>query len=280
MKRFWIGLFFIFGMICCINSSELMDFYYHDYDLITRAVMVFDEKPEYKIEQEDDKIITYIFDAKLKASLPDSLIHHSPVFTQITSESNGDVLQVNFHTHEQMLFINFGFSHKGYKLVYDIYSIDKPTTVCQHRSFADFYTIVGFQDKAQRHLQIAESLEKTEKVSITEEATKSNDWLVRFIQTKVEFRNYLIPLWILLTICLGLLIVLTMLLLLLNKAKKRSKRNPQSKIASIQTGFGSDEFQKKLAHKLSKHQWDISSIAQELHLSEEKVKEYLSDTGE
>jgi hypothetical protein len=241
--------------------------------------MVFDEKPEYEIEQEDDKIITYIFDANLKANLPDSLIHHSPVFKEITTKGNGCVLQVVFHMHKKMVFMNFGFYHDGYKLVYDIYSIEKPTTATEHRSFADFYTIVGFQNKAERHLKLAETLAEQEEILPQQEIEKA-DWFAKFIQTNVEFKNYLIPIWVLLVVCLGLIIMLTVLLLLIRKAKSRSKGKLLSKLASVQTGFGSQEFQKKMAQELSKHDWDVSAIAQELFLSEEKVRKYLSETGE
>ncbi len=273
MKRIWIGFFLFFGLICYIYSTALTDFYYHDYDLITRAVMVFDEKPEYKIEQEDDKIITYIFDAKLKANLPDSLIHHSPVFKEITSKSNGGVLQVIFHTHKKMMFMNFGFYHDGYKLVYDIYSIEKPTAAAEHRSFADFYTIVGFQNKAERHLKLAETLAEHEEI-------EKADWFAQFIQTNVEFKTYIIPLWLLIVICSGLIIVLMILLLLIRKVKKRRKWFKRSQHAYIQSGFGSKDLQKRIIKRLSENDWDISAIAQELFLSEEKVRKYLSETGE
>jgi DNA-binding NarL/FixJ family response regulator len=180
----------------------------------------------------------------------------------------------------------FRFREKGdFKLVLDVFSKAEPEEYDEFISFGNFYVTVGNSQKGNAYLKKAEELKRnmpksletqiTEQVltvdtleASEEQIREQKDISEKQTAVKKKVKKDKIILFFV------LVVIFNIVVLIVRKLSKRKKNIAKIKESGFRRteGFGSPEFQKQMVAKLFGEGWEIKEIAQELNLSEERVK--------
>lgn len=134
-------------------AVTLNDIYSKDYEIISRLVLQFSEIPEYEIRQHPERreIIVTLENTTRANTVP--LIQQkptSPVIQSVrTTDSHGDRTVVTITTFQPYYLEHFTLENNNYRIVLDIYNKRQPDTHEEKLLFADFFSSVGFHQRAK-----------------------------------------------------------------------------------------------------------------------------------
>jgi len=303
MKRFLFVIFMILIIHSILFATVFNKIYHKDYGEVDRIVLVFNEKPDFNIIENNANIQIEILNCTKAVNIKDQSIDDSNILKNFTFYQYDNNLIITIAL-DQEFFLLKGSEYnleklelpgEIYKLVLDIFSTSEPKTIKEHEGFADFFNSVGFSKRAKFHLQEAEKLktqnlsskkqtpppvdrdlQKTEK---TDEDQPKKD--IPKTKKKNFFKSILESLrkldtTISIIILLILIIIIIILIVILNKKTSGSKT---TKIGYRTTeGFGDEEFRKKMVLKLAESGWKNEAIAKELNIKTEEVNKILKST--
>lgn len=293
-------------IIVPLISVQFNNIYHKNYGGIDRVVLVFSERPVYSLLEYEDYFqveVDYgVKDPTVKEEyFTDNQVLRSFRYLQYDEKL---IIKINLNENSRM---STGSDYKVevlelsgsvFKLVLDVFNTSTPKTIKEHQEYADFYKSVGYNEKAEMHLNHIERLKSVSEDSgspaIVEEVTETvvEEKPVEDIQpqqTKVEqepeatgvqksvpgitefFISISIKTWILIMIILVILVAL--LIVFLNRQPSKPKLK-KGQYRSTQ-GFGSDEFRRKMVFKMAESGWEEEAIAKELNIRIEEVQKIL-----
>ncbi len=158
MKR--ISFFLLMTLSLCFAAQPVLEnIYYGDYGEVCRAVLQFNGKPEYKIEQDKDGKFVRVNLAGVTAGSRLQVNQNakdSRVLDEILVEGGRDGLTVTIRTDGYAQVKNSYLTGDEYKIVLDIFNVKTPSAVHERLSFARFYYKTGFYKKAIEQYQVIE----------------------------------------------------------------------------------------------------------------------------
>ncbi len=149
-KNGWFILFLFIVMLASSLSGEtvLTDLYYRDYGYVTRAVVVASEKPQYSVEQRNDRFIVTVKKAAIGPSLPETRSFDSSIVSFVRSSDAEQAISIEFVLTGSFRLEHFYLDSERHRMVFDIYAVGIPETLEQKDSFVSFYTAVRYFDRA------------------------------------------------------------------------------------------------------------------------------------
>ncbi|MCK4696075.1 MAG: hypothetical protein KAT74_09940, partial [Candidatus Cloacimonetes bacterium] len=283
-----------------LHCIKLINLYHQNYKEIDRTVLVFDKKPHYSIIKNPSDIQILVSNCLIKDNIKNIRLRNNNVLKslKIQRKKNQTTIIIRLNKSNQTAkdrtynLESFEVKGKNYKLILDIFNILEPKTIDEHLSYANFYKSVGFLNKANKHLKIAESLKAPQDVfieqikveEIEDEASEitqkpSQELIDEEIKQKTPFSEIMsyiqklvkrINLKNSLPFLIIILVIIVVIMIILNI--KRPKTKQKRSLHHTTEGFGSYEFKKKMISKLSEQGWQDEEIAKEMKLTEEQVK--------
>ncbi len=299
MKKIFCLILFIV-VIFPLHCIKLINLYHQNYKEIDRTVLVFDKKPHYSIIKNPSDIQILVSNCLIKDNIKNIRLRNNNVLKslKIQRKKNQTTIIIRLNISNQTAkdrtynLESFEVKGKNYKLILDIFNILEPKTIDEHLSYANFYKSVGFLNKANKHLKIAESLKAPQDVfieqikveEIEDEASEitqkpSQELIDEEIKQKTPFSEIMsyiqklvkrINLKNSLPFLIIILVIIVVIMIILNI--KRPKTKQKRSLHHTTEGFGSYEFKKKMISKLSEQGWQDEEIAKEMKLTEEQVK--------
>ena len=302
MKKIFCFILFIV-VIFPLHCTKLINLYHQNYKEIDRTVLVFDKKPHYSIIKNPSDIQIFVSNCLIKDNIKNIRLRNNNVLKsfKIQRKKNQTTIIIRLNKSNQTAkdrtynLESFEVKGKNYKLILDIFNILEPKTIDEHLIYANFYKSVGFLNKANKHLKIADSLKAPEDIFIeqikveeieekeeesfeitqeppqelTDEEIKQKTPLseiISYIQKLVKNINLKNSLPFIIIILV--IIVVIMIILNIKRPKTKQKRS----LYHSTEGFGSYEFKKRMITKLSGQGWQDEEIAKEMKLTKEQVK--------
>jgi hypothetical protein len=299
MKKIFCLILFIV-VIFPLHCIKLINLYHQNYKEIDRTVLVFDKKPHYSIIKNPSDIQILVSNCLIKDNIKNIRLRNNNVLKslKIQRKKNQTTIIIRLNISNQTAkdrtynLESFEVKGKNYKLILDIFNILEPKTIDEHLSYANFYKSVGFLNKANKHLKIAESLKAPQDIfieqikveEIEDEASEitqkpSQELIDEEIKQKTPFSEIMsyiqklvkrINLKNSLPFLIIILVIIVVIMIILNI--KRPKTKQKRSLHHTTEGFGSYEFKKKMISKLSEQGWQDEEIAKEMKLTEEQVK--------
>jgi hypothetical protein len=299
MKKIFCLILFIV-VIFPLQCIKLNNLYHQNYEEIDRTVLVFDKKPHYSIIKNPSDIQILVSNCLIKDNIKNIRLRNNNVLKslKIQRKKNQTTIIIRLNISNQTAkdrtynLESFEVKGKNYKLILDIFNILEPKTIDEHLSYANFYKSVGFLNKANKHLKIAESLKAPQDIfieqikveEIEDEASEitqkpSQELIDEEIKQKTPFSEIMsyiqklvkrINLKNSLPFLIIILVIIVVIMIILNI--KRPKTKQKRSLHHTTEGFGSYEFKKKMISKLSEQGWQDEEIAKEMKLTEEQVK--------
>jgi hypothetical protein len=299
MKKIFCLILFIV-VIFPLQCIKLINLYHQNYEEIDRTVLVFDKKPHYSIIKNPSDIQILVSNCLIKDNIKNIRLRNNNVLKslKIQRKKNQTTIIIRLNISNQTAkdrtynLESFEVKEKNYKLILDIFNILEPKTIDEHLSYANFYKSVGFLNKANKHLKIAESLKAPQDIfieqikveEIEDEASEitqkpSQELIDEEIKQKTPFSEIMsyiqklvkrINLKNSLPFLIIILVIIVVIMIILNI--KRPKTKQKRSLHHTTEGFGSYEFKKKMISKLSEQGWQDEEIAKEMKLTEEQVK--------
>ncbi len=146
-------LLFLITYSLTAKTAIITNIYYQDYDIINRTVITAVGDIEYRVTQDPGrrKIIVEIDNAVKDASIPP--VRQTPasaVIERITTEMPAyNRLKITITTKQPFYLEHFSLNHDHKRLVLDIFNKKYPETEEEKLIFAEFFTMVGFPQRAE-----------------------------------------------------------------------------------------------------------------------------------
>jgi hypothetical protein len=271
MCLFFINLF----------SVNFTEFYYKDYGIISRTVLVFDKKIDYDIKKQGNTINVSVLNCHINDSVQEEEFFNNKVLKATEYERIGDDL-IALITATRLDSLNYiTIAGKPFKLVIDIFS-KKPYSYQDYIDFAEFYQTIGQKENSAKYYAKAE--EARLNPPPPEEEPKSN--LVPEPETQKN-KNPIMNRNIQLFVLLILIIILIIYLVIRHRNKtedieyavgeKISGKKKKKKAISLKyptAGFGTAELKESLMLKFIDANWESVYIARELQIATKEVDKF------
>ena len=272
---------FIFLMIITsMYSNIFIDMYHKDYGIIDRSILVFSQKPNYKIIQNENDLQLNIVNCKKDINIQNTRFPNSSVIESFDYYSTEDKVMVIISINrEQQLMVGEKYKLEVeevdddvFRLILDIYATKKPSTYQHYTSFAYFYDATGKPELAKPYREMAEKLKSEmtpEELADLERSSSDNLQQGTFTPTRKAIggmAGFLTPSRIILIIIAILLMVAIIYTVSLVAKPKAETQDFSESSLRLSNGFGSEIFQREMIYKLEKNFWGVEEIAKELEL--------------
>ncbi len=147
--------FLLFILVLVFNalfSAQLIQFYYRDYQEITRMVFVFDQPVYYNVNMDTDKkyIDIKLSDCIKSKTLPPFEINADNILIQnLFLQSGKRDLNIRINTKITYFGETFTLKKDQFKLVVDVYKQEFPDSKASAEIFLNFYDTVSFFNRAK-----------------------------------------------------------------------------------------------------------------------------------
>jgi len=293
MKKY-IVLLILFASFSIAHSATLKKFYYKDYGYVDRLVFVFSVKPKYRVLEDKKQIQIELTNTLKSVSIveKESFLEKNIIIKSIRFLTNKKNILVLIDTRSEYYLKKTVFVEGGYKIVLDIFKSKEATTIKMHKSYASFYSTVGYRKKARWHLEQAKLLEEAQKKSeppkektIEKETpksikgTKPKEKKVplsskptkikkeKTSESKETKENFYTPQ----VFIYSAIIIVGFILLIWGTIALRNKLSKTDDDVEKE-GLGDKDFDTNLVIILLEKGWKIPEIAREVNLSEKTVK--------
>jgi hypothetical protein len=253
--------------------------YHKDYGIIDRSILVFSQKPDYKIIENENDIQLNIVNCRKDINIQNVRFPNSAVIESFDYYSTEDkvmvIISIN-RSHQLVIGEKYKLeveeiNDEVFRLILDIYATKKPTTYEHYNSFAYFYEATGQPELAKPYRDMAEKIKS--EMTPEELAALENNNLAQQQGNLTPTRKaigglsgFLTPSRIILIIIAILLIVAIIYTIsLIIKPKEEVPDFSQSSLRLV-NGFGSENFKREMIYKLEKHFWGVEEIAKELEM--------------
>ncbi|MDO9578269.1 MAG: hypothetical protein Q7J16_10325 [Candidatus Cloacimonadales bacterium] len=279
MKKSFAVLVFLM-IIASIQANLFIDMYHKDYGIIDRSILVFSQKPDYKIIQNENDLQLNIINCRKDINIQNTRFPNSSVIESFDYYSTEDkvmvIISIN-RGHQQVVGEKYKLEVEEvnddiFRLILDIYATKKPTTYQQYTSFAYFYEATGEPELAKPYREMAEKLKSEmtpEELAELERTGSENLQQGNITPTRKVIggmAGFLTPSSIILIIIAILLIVAIIYTVsLITKPKTEAQDFSESSLR-LTNGFGSESFQREMIYKLEKNFWGVEEIAKELEM--------------
>ena len=277
---------FSFLMIfTAIYSNIFIDMYHKDYGIIDRSILVFSQKPQFQIIQNDNDIQLNIINCRKDINIQNARFPGNAVIESFDYYSTEDKVMVIISINrEHQLVVGEKYkleveevNDEVFRLILDIYATKNPTTYQHNMSFAYFYETTGKTELAKPYREKAEVLKSemspAELTSLeqsnTENLQQPGHTTTR--RTIDSMSGFLTPSRIILIIIGILLIVAIIYTAALILKPKEEVQELTTNSLRLENGFGSEDFKLQLIKKLESHFWGIEEIAKELEIHPSQV---------
>lgn len=272
------AVFIFLMLIVSVHSNIFIDMYHKDYGIIDRSILVFSQKPSYKIIENENDIQLNIVDCRKDINIQNTRFPNSAVIESFDYYSTEDKVMVIISINREFQKVigekyNLEVSEVNddvFRVILDIYATKKPITYEHYTSFAYFYDSTGKPELAKPYREMAEKLksEMTPEELAALERT-SGDNLQDYTSTRKTIgglAGFLTPSRIILII-IGILLIVAIIYtaMMLLKPKEVETDFSQSSLRLI-NGFGSENFRREMIFKLEQHFWGVEEIARELEM--------------
>ena len=151
MKKCFISICFLF-MTLKLSSSELIHAYWGNYVEIVRIVFVLPTGVHYSTLMDTDNRVIHIQvnDTRLSSSILPIDFSTTPLIDRVSFEPSGRDLRISIFTNVVYYAESFFLREETFKIVVDVYRQREPSTLEQAHEYLNFYTTVGFHDRAAR----------------------------------------------------------------------------------------------------------------------------------
>lgn len=132
--------------------NELLDIYQKDYTVVNRVVLVFDQKPNFSIEQDTQNNLIKIKlpDTKKGINTPLSMLLDTSTIKDIRlNDGANDILTLNVKTKDVFFLESFSIATPPYKVVLDVFNIKTPSSDAERLEFGKFYFSTSNFSKAE-----------------------------------------------------------------------------------------------------------------------------------
>ena len=297
-----LSILLLFALFTTLHAAILLDFYHRDYQMADRSVLVFDQKPNYKITKNDSHLLITIQNGQLDYDVKPQTFNENKLIKSINYSSQKDKLVIDFNLqdYDGKLPIwepmEFEQNKQQYKVVIDFIKTKSPQTNPDAVALSEFYETIG-QPKTAKDImdQFLATLEVEPKPEPKpelkselkpEQATVSTDTLIEIksqplakATEKISFASTITDFFKVFPLLFYVLFALTIALVVLSIkifSRNRSSLPQTSKPDQYSLlGFGSNDLQKKAALKLSEASWSDENIAKELCMSIEQLNKLL-----
>ncbi len=282
MKRILL-LLFLFLITYGLSATIFIDMYHKDYGVIDRSVLIFSSKPDYKIIENENDIQLNILNCAKDINIRNQQFPESAVIESFDFYSTEDKVMViiSINTPHQLSkgtrysLEKYAIEDEVFKLILDIYSTKAPKTYEDYASFAYFFEATGKPETARPYREMAEKLkaqmppaefmEKERQMAEQQQQRTSRYKLVRSIQEFITPSRIVL---IIIAVILIAAIIFTLAFIL--RSEKKGKKFAGKSLRLV-TGFGSEEFRRKVINILEKNFWGAEEIALELEMSTNDV---------
>lgn len=261
-------------------SNIFIDMYHKDYGIIDRSILVFSQKPNYKIIQNENDLQLNIVNCKKDINIQNTRFPNSSVIESFDYYSTEDKVMVIISINrEQQLMVGEKYKLEVeevdddvFRLILDIYATKKPSTYQHYTSFAYFYDATGKPELAKPYREMAEKLKSEmtpEELADLERSSSDNLQQGTFTPTRKAIggmAGFLTPSRIILIIIAILLMVAIIYTVSLVAKPKAETQDFSESSLRLSNGFGSEIFQREMIYKLEKNFWGVEEIAKELEL--------------
>jgi preprotein translocase subunit SecG len=278
MKRSFAILAFLM-ILTSMYANIFIDMYHKDYGIIDRSILVFSQKPNFKIIQNENDLQLNIIDCKKDINIQNTHFPNSSVIESFDYYSTEDKVMVIISLNRE-LQIAVGEKYKleieeiedeVFRLILDIFATKNPATYEQNNSFAYFHDATGNPELAKPYRERAEKLKSEmlpEELAALDQTNNENPQgnITNTRKTIDGLAGFLTPSRIILIVIAILLIVaIIYTVTLLIKPKDIAPDFSESSLR-LGNGFGTENFQREMIYKLEKNFWGVEEIAKELEL--------------
>jgi hypothetical protein len=277
---FWLVLLVLSFTV--LNSTIFIDMYHKDYGVIDRSVLVFSDKPAYKIIQNENDIQLNISNCTKDINIQNQQFPNSAVIQSFDFYSTEDkvMIVISINTSRQ-LQTGYHYSlekqeidDEVFKLILDVYSTKTPKTYAEYASFAFFFEATGKHATAQPYREMANRLKAqmpAEEITQTEREVSLQQQQIRQSQFMYSLSEFFTISRIILLI-IGIILIAAIIFTISYMLRSRKGAKLIKGISSrVKNGFGSEDFRRAVIKKLEEHFWGAEEIAMELEISTNEV---------
>jgi len=277
-KSFTVFIFLL--IVTAMYSNIFIDMYHKDYGIIDRSILVFSQKPQFKIIQNENDIQLNIVDCRKDINIQNTRFPNSSVIESFDYYSTEDKVMVIISINREHQLV-VGEKYKleveevnddVFRLILDIYATKRPSTYQHYNSFAYFYDATGKSELAKPYREMADKIKSEMTPAELTELEQSNSENLQqgnYTPTRKTIDNmsgFLTPSRIILIIIGILLIVAIIYTVSLVLKPKEIVPDFSNESFRLGNGFGCDSFKRELIYKLEKHFWGVEEIAKELEM--------------